>query len=71
MTLYLVTDEESGDCLDLFVRANSVTEALSAWRTYYHMSPTDSWVRVFEVPPVNGPPGSIHWDTLPNLNGTQ
>jgi|GEM_PF-4736692 len=69
MTIYLVTDEESGDCLDLFVRADTVPQALDAWREYYAMSPDDKWVRVFAVPPSLGPRGAIHWDGLPNLNG--
>lgn len=67
MKLYLVTDEESGDCMDLFVRAGTVAQALDAWRRYYGMSPADKWVRVFEVPSLDGPPGAVHWDELPNL----
>lgn len=67
MKLYLVTDEASGDCLDLFVRADTVAQALEAWRSYYHMSPADKWVRIFEVPSLAGPAGAINWATLPNL----
>jgi hypothetical protein len=58
---FIAQNDDNGDSLDLFVRANSESEAVSMWLAYYELDASAfTEVRVFTVP-ASGTPGAIAW----------
>ena len=70
MKLFLIVgDSESGDSLNLFVRAETKGAALNLWKKFFCMEDEDydaanGCKNIFEVPNGEGKPGAIRWSDI-------
>ena len=62
MTLYFVQHEnDDGDNVDLFVRADHVARAIDLWRGHFELSLDDVPERVFAIAGDAQEEGALHW----------